>query len=316
MAMNTSFRPLVYNNYTSPIAIIQSITAYDAYFIDSTTSINASECALVPCVLEYANSAISSSPLFKKEGYNGNFFLEYADTIWDSYTFDSDQQSAPNRLTINVPLNTSRNDPTEFSMDEATYLGLKYYTNALLNGFVRGDVTETLSFLSDNRTQNVTASSQDAMQAIYQPCVASDVYGNTVWDWAACAMTFLAIGMTKVIRDNSFDLTTNSAIGDTYDGQPIVTVNWIWIVPVVGLWLLSATVLIGTAWKTRCAKVKAWRGNPLALVFLGLGSKELEGVKQHELTEDGLVKKAEALKVRLHFTDKQAKLVTRDAEQG
>jgi hypothetical protein len=77
----------------------------------------------------------------------------------------------------------------------------------------------------------------------------------------------------------------------------------------VGLWLLSTTTLIGTAWKTRRTRVKTWRGNPLALVFLGLGRKELEEVKQHGLTEDGLVKKAEALKVQLRFTDRQAELV-------
>lgn len=315
MAMNTSFQPLVYNNYTSPIAVVQSITAYDAFFIDDTTSVNASECALFPCVLKYTNSTTNSNTALKAQGYNGIFFYEYAEIISDSYTFDSNQQSGLSEPTINVPLNTSRHDPTEFSMDEATYLGLKYYINALLNGFVRGDVTENLSFLSDNRTQNVTASSQDAMEAIYQPCQASDVYGNPVSDWAACAVTLLAIGMTKIIRDNSFNLI-DSAIGDTYDGQQMVIVNWIWIIPVVGLWLLSATVLIGTAWKTRCARVKAWRGNPLALLFLGLGSKELGEVKQHESTKGGLVKKAKALKVRLHFTDRQAKFVARDAERG
>jgi hypothetical protein len=309
MAMNTSFQPLVYTNYTTPIAVVQSITAYDTFFVNSTTPINASECALVPCVLKYTNSATNSSAALKAGGYNGIFFVEYADTIWDSYTFDSNQQSPLNGPTINVPLNTSRNDPTKFSMDQGTYLGLKYYTNALLNGFVRGDITENLSFLSDNRTQNVTASPQDAMQAIYQPCSGFDVFGNPVSDWAACAMTFLAGGMTKTIRDNSFDLTTNSAIGDTYVGQQVVTVSWIWIIPAVGLWLLSTTTLIGTAWKTRRTRVKIWRGNPLALVFLGLGRKELEEVKQHGLTEDGLVKKAEALKVQLRFTDRQAELV-------
>ena len=310
MAMNTSFQPLVYTNYTTPIAVVQSITAYDTFFVNSTTPINASECALVPCVLKYAKSTTDSSPVLKGVGYNGVFYLEYVDTIWDSYNFDSSQQSPLNGPTINVPLNTSRNDPTNFSMDQGTYLGLKYYTNALLNGFVRGNVTtENLSFLSDNRTQNVTASPQDAMQAIYRPCSSTDVFNNPVSDWAACAMTLLAGGMTKIIRDNSFDLTTNSAIGDTYVGQPVVTVSWVWIIPAVGLWLLSAITLMGTAWKTRRTRVKTWRGNPLALVFLSLGRKELEEVKQHGLTEDGLVKKAEALKVQLRFTDRQAELV-------
>lgn len=90
MAMNTSFQPLVYTNYTSPIAVVQSITAYDTFFVNSTTPINASECALVPCVLKYTNSTAYSSPVFKGVGYNGIFFLEYADTIWDSYNFDND----------------------------------------------------------------------------------------------------------------------------------------------------------------------------------------------------------------------------------
>ena len=68
-------------------------------------------------------------------------------------------------------------------------------------------------------------------------------------------------------------------------------------------------MLIGTAWKTRRSGVKTWRGSPLALVFLGVGSQKLETVKEYGWTEEGLVKKADALRVQLRVEDTQAHLV-------
>lgn len=65
--------------------------------------------------------------------------------------------------------------------------------------------------------------------------------------------------MTQTIRDNSFspfDFTTYSATGITYSPKPTVIVAWLWLVPVVALWLLSAVLLVGAMWKTRRAGVK------------------------------------------------------------
>lgn len=115
--------------------------------------------------------------------------------------------------------------------------------------------------------------------------------------------------MTTVIRGDSFNFTSNSAVGLISVDRPTIIVAWLWIIPAGVLWLLSLVMLIGTTWKSRRSGVRIWRGNPLALVFLGLSSKELETVKEYGLTEKGLLKKAEALHVQLHFTDNQAQLV-------
>jgi hypothetical protein len=148
------------------------------------------------------------------------------------------------------------------------------------------------------------------MQAIYQPIVScTDVFGNPILDWNICSLNLLSVGMTKIIRDNSFNYTTNSQAGQTFIEQPIVTVAWLWIIPAGVYWLVCLIMLIGTVWKTHRSGVRVWRGDPLALVFLGLGSKELETVKDYGLSDDGLQQKAKALKVQLHFTDKQAQLV-------
>ncbi|OCK75944.1 hypothetical protein K432DRAFT_158069 [Lepidopterella palustris CBS 459.81] len=309
MAMNTSFPPLVYTNYTSPIAIVQSITAYGTYFVNASTPINASECALVPCVLDYSVGISSQSQNNTAIGFNGESFFEDLDRVLDNYIFDGPQLSATNGPVINVPENDSRNGITHYNISGDAYLALKHYTEAVLTGFVRSPGNETLSFMSDNRTQNVPASSADAMQAIYQPCSTRDLYSNPVSDWNMCSINLLAQGMTKIIRDKDWNLTADSVIGITIVPLPKIEVGWLWIIPIIGLWLLALIVFIGTCVKTRRSRVKTWRGDPLALVFLGLGNEELERVKEHGLTEEGLSKKAEVLQVQLQFNDKQARLI-------
>jgi hypothetical protein len=309
MAMNTSLQPLVYTNYSSPIAIIQSITAYDTFFVNSSTPINASECALVPCVLSYDNASVYQSPSFEKFGFNEGLFLEYAQNIWDNYTIDNSLPFPQNATTINIPANASLNYPTKYSISPDAYLALKYYTEALLSGFVSTNGNDTLSYQSDGRVQKVRADSQDAMQAIYQPISCQDVYGNPIQDWNMCSITFLSIGMTTVIRDNSFDLATNPVAGITYANQPTVIVAWLWTIPIVGLWLISVILLIGTVRKTSRSKARTWRSSTLALVFLGFGNRELQSLEGYELTEKGLQKKAEKLQVQLVFSGGQAQLV-------
>ncbi|OCL14709.1 hypothetical protein AOQ84DRAFT_371044 [Glonium stellatum] len=302
MAMNTSLQPLVYTNYEMPIAVVQSIRAYNTSTANSTSSVNASECVLVPCVIKYGMAYSALYPDVRKTGYNGPVFMENADSIWDNYTFNEDG------ITINPQPNTTANDTTKFTMDRRTYLGLKYYVEALFNGFVQGGVSESLSFLSDNRTQNVTASTADAMQAVYLPGTLGcfDVYMNVVWDANMCALINTGVAMTNIIRRYAYSIRTYSIAGETFELQSFVVIRWIWILPVAGLWFLSFITLLGTIWKTRRMGLKVWCGNPLALVFLGLSREELEKVNRDELIEGGPARRA--FKVQLRLTNGQAKL--------
>lgn len=155
----------------------------------------------------------------------------------------------------------------------------------------------------------MNADSADAMEAIYQPSFCLDVYANLMADWNMCFITMLSISITKIIRDNSFDLTVYTAAGTTYVNQATIIVDWIWIIPAGLFWPVSLTMLIGTAWKTHHSGVWAWRGSSWALVFLGFNSKGMETVGDYLWSEKDLENKAKEVQVRLHITDEQAELV-------
>jgi hypothetical protein len=88
-----------------------------------------------------------------------------------------------------------------------------------------------------------------------------------------------------------------------------VRVTWFWLFVPVLLWLLSLTILIGTAIKTRRAGVRTWRTNPLPMVFLEMSDEQRRQVEDHDMTEQGLAQKAKALKVKLHLDNNQVRLV-------
>jgi hypothetical protein len=239
--------------------------------------------------------------------------MEYANTFWDNYTFNN--SSFPwNGPTIDIPPNSTRHDPTYYQMSQPAFLALSSYLKALLSGFVTSNGNDTYYFQSDDSYHPVQADAADAMQAIYTPFLGGclDVFGNILWDSNICSITTAAMAMTASIRDNSytqFDFSTYAATGSTYSPKVVIKVKWLWIIPTVAVWLLGVILFLGVIWKTRQTRVRTWRENPLAVIFLGIGDKELEEVKGYGLSEDGLKKKAEQLHVRLHFTDTQAKLV-------
>jgi hypothetical protein len=83
-----------------------------------------------------------------------------------------------------------------------------------------------------------------------------------------------------------------------------VNVTWAWIILPVIIWFCSVAMVIGTAVKSKRAKVHLWRTNPLAMVFLTLGRDERQEVSQHGgLSEQGLIQRAENIRVRLTTSD-------------
>jgi hypothetical protein len=90
-----------------------------------------------------------------------------------------------------------------------------------------------------------------------------------------------------------------------------IAVTWYWLALTIVLWILAVIMFVGTVWKTRKAGVRSWRTSTLAPLFLGLGIGEEQKHKVAHLpiTADGLQKKAEEIKVQLHLTGQDAKLV-------
>jgi hypothetical protein len=96
-----------------------------------------------------------------------------------------------------------------------------------------------------------------------------------------------------------------------------VNVTWYWIILPVIIWVCSVAMVIGTAVKSKKAKVHLWRTNPLAMVFLTLGRDERQEVSQHGgLSEQGLIQRAENIKVKLSVQDGQDIMLRRPRPQA
>ena len=85
----------------------------------------------------------------------------------------------------------------------------------------------------------------------------------------ACAAKNVAKAMSNGFRSATWSGREYLVInGNTTYATSWVRVTWFWLFVPVLLWLLSLTILIGTALKTRRAGVRTWRTNPLPMVFL------------------------------------------------
>jgi hypothetical protein len=264
----------------------------------------------VPCVLKYVGADSFSTPDLATQRLNGPGFSEVVESFRDDYMSANSATSSLNGPTIRVPLNASRNNPTIYQMSQGAYKALQDYLQALLNGFVSANGNGTLSYRSNATVGQAQADAAGAMQAIYQPYPdgCSDHFGNNISDWNICSITFVAIGMRKSIRDLSWFNGPYPATGVTYTPLPTITVAWLWLVPIVALWLLSVIILLGTIWKTHRAGVRTWRDNPLALIFLRFTDNKLKEAGKYRLSEDDLQKKADHMWVQLQFTDREAAL--------
>lgn len=306
MAVGTEFQPLVYWNYSAPLAIIQSITVYNTLFVNASTIFNASECALIPCVISYKGASTIHSPYLEEAGYSGILFYEVANEIWDNFTFDTSATAPWNGPTTLLPALGS----SPFRISNDTFTGLKSYLDALLNGFVTVDDNKVIQFTSDEKTRGVVAGTADAMQAIYQnsgPC--SDMFGNRFWDLNQCAAMSMSFAMTKAIRDNSFDIENFSSSyvgGVTWVAEQIVLVQWLWLLPIVCLWLFTVLLFILTIRKTSRANLRVWGLNSLALMFISFSGSELDTVMEYDLSTEGLQKRAEKIHVKLELVGNRA----------
>jgi hypothetical protein len=75
-AASTDYAPLIYGNYSNPLALIQTIASYNTFYVNSSTKIHAWECVLAPCVITYDYSEVFSSALDTQAGYNGSPYDE------------------------------------------------------------------------------------------------------------------------------------------------------------------------------------------------------------------------------------------------
>lgn len=305
-AASTDYSPLIYGNYTEPLAVIQTIASYDTIFVTTNTTIYSWECVLTPCVLVYDDSSVFTSPQNSVSGFNAVPYSETVVSTQDNYTFGS---TPP----WNGPRIQHKNDSSQatitYQISQPAYLALKNYLGSLFNGYVTTD-GNSMSYTSDNKTPPVQANPADAMQALHTDIInCYDVFANTITDPAVCSIQSAAQAMTVTIRNNYFNITnftTHFIVGVTISTMPIVDVSWPWMIPVCGLWVLGAILSLGTVCKARHRNMSTLPLNPLTLVFLNVEHEgpEPEWWRSQETQRE----LAERTQVRLRVHDRRVSL--------
>jgi hypothetical protein len=323
MAVNASRDAIVYTNYTNPLAIIQTIRLNDgdATFSNASYGAYASECALVPCIKTFDSSVgawaqaerakISPNDMHGSPGDTLDYYVEYEGAIYDKFKFD-----AATGISLSPPVDLAHGiNGGVYRISTDVFESLQTYIKELLQGSVVVNGSE-LSYISD-----LKAGSSDAMELVHNHV--GTVCDNYEFPYDSmgsleCTVRNIAQAVTLAMRATqwltiSYVERARGLPGIVSGSQTApftqVIVTWGWIALPILVWFLSATMLLGTAWKTRKAGVRTWRTNPLALVFLELGSDEMkQGQKENPMTEKGLAKRAEELKVQLRVTKDEAVL--------
>lgn len=305
MNINSSVgQPLVYTNYSRPLALIQSIAAFDAYRVNSSSPLVASECVIVPAVRRYTSQVINSKA-FVLSGYTESFYTEQTLSYHDNYTLD-----AENGLWTLGPI---PDDGRTFAISDASHKALNRFLAGALNGTVLSVDRSSYAYMNDK--------ARDALQSIHagtgnRYCGPGYANSEQPYDAVACAVNRAARAVSKTMRDVNWD---HRVVADSHfinvvraaglvQGSGVSSYNhvqvvWYWISLPVALWLLSVVILLGTAWKSRRAGVSVWRTSPLAMVFMGMEGRLDEKVKRSGKTEKGLSDTAGELQVRLRVHD-------------
>jgi hypothetical protein len=338
LAMNVSREAIHYTNYTDPLAVIQTIAAFSNEYVNASAQVSASECVMFPSVKTYfsavgqyyttpwyanhsEDTTVSVGPLDTPD-----FYFEEMVGQYEKYTYvAAENNSLTAGYFLNPPLKEGQNlttgFPDQYRMSNQAVVSLQKYLKELLQGFIRTNGTT-------ERTTTVAelngGGSSDALSVIYDPgqgyagCRDVPNYWGEFSDLntnVQCALDSISTSLTVMMR-NAQNITVipgeDAVMRFGFDKgitiAPITQVNvtWFWIILPIIIWMCSIAMLIGTAVKSKKAKVHLWRTNPLAMVFLTLGREERHEVSQHGgLSEDGLIKRAENIRVRLTVQDGQ-----------
>ncbi|KAF2092691.1 hypothetical protein NA57DRAFT_49700 [Rhizodiscina lignyota] len=295
-----------------PLLWTKSIAAYDTEYIKESTPLVANECILFACMSVY-NATVDQQNVATGPALSGSVYTENVIEVFENFT-----GGPGGDMTLEIGplpgygLHTRRT----FSIEYETQRDMNTY----FNGFLSGRASRTPSG-SGWIFGDAVGGPSDLMQAIYEN-QNLDCFPENPKDKVACAMENIARAATKSMRDasvlkpgvnaRSANFTgAGIAVGQVFSPTIFIHVQWPWIILPALVWVMSCIMFIGTAWKTRRAGVKAWRTSPLALVFLGLDQDAAEKVRQHGLSGEGLVKKAEDLQVQMHIGEHEARLVSR-----
>jgi hypothetical protein len=334
MAMRTTDKPIVLTNFTNVLGYVQSIFAVNDVAVDEFSQnitayvpingsyIHGHECALYACVQVINTTATTFSTSADPKNYNPvseNTLKEYTDFSVDesgNMVFSPIPQDDIESMKIN-------NGNSTFTLSATSMSLLGTAINRIFQGYVSTDTNSTsFQYDRDGIGNTDDSNSADYIQSIFFNSVHSNPSsGLCPWPghshWAAgangdvsCTVKNVAKGISNGIRSAAWSGRELLFIpGSAQYATSWVRVSWFWLFVPVLLWLLSLTILVGTALKTRRAGVRTWRTNPLPMVFLEMSDEQRREVMEHDMTEQGLAQKAKALKVKLLLDNNQVRMV-------
>jgi hypothetical protein len=209
-----------------------------------------SECALWMCVQAYETLMIDST---LKQRAVQNF----SRLVNASQHLDYDAAGVPTLNPYNlsfedIPATMNPRPNTTYTVDQVAILALENWLPGIFNGVIKFSMTNQHP-------------SGDVVQAIWS--VSEDLDG-----W----IRSVAASMTNIVS------TYNATSDEGYHGigyERGVHVQWPWIVLPGTLVGASLMILIVTIVKTARSPIQAWKGSPLALLFMNLD----EEIKDHAI---------------------------------
>lgn len=215
-------QPLVYKDALQPLAVIQSISSIGSLLpVNSTSTLAASECVLLPVVRSYKSCFNCQEPGPDGLQSGGVTITDEEKGVFDAYTVDN----ATGDIVFHLPSNAALGvDGTlRHGISSASYRALQAYLDDIFNGVVLASSGSTYGdgsneLLGSTMTQDYTTYSEDKV-----PVVAK----------------FVAVGMTRgmrnarsnVLMDNADDDPTAKGIatrGQMWTRATFVVVSWPW----------------------------------------------------------------------------------------
>ena len=221
-----------------------------------------SECALWMCVQAINVTSLRSQQIQASvEEFSSvvNSGLEAYD-VFVNYTF------------LPLPASMMPRAGADYNVSAMAMIFLKGYLASMING------TGYLYYESQSTTS-------DSIQAIWSASADLDAWIKN-----------LALSMTNVVRTN---IPESSEMYDGTGFQLGVQIHWAWIVLPAFLVLMSLFILVCAIVQTTRSPVSAWKGSPLALLFMDVDANIKKRAIVHMDNFDGLQNAASRRKVVL-----------------
>ena len=222
-----------------------------AVVLNSTEAVSW-ECAMWMCIQAFATQMVDfnqTQPVVQNFSQVVNFTLSDLGSVTDNVSF------------VDLPIAMNPRPGANYSVGVWAADAIEGYLEPIFNGtIILNEESQTFS--------------SDYIQAIWN--ASSDLDG-----W----IKNLASSMTNVIR------TGTPQPNDFYNGKGYqlgVQVHWPWIVLPVVLVALSLITLIVTMIRTARSPVRAWKGSPLALLFMEVDQSIRRKVSGQMNTHDGI----------------------------